>query len=1342
MYVCVHVYARWIFSLQPSLSGSSSVPRNATYSDARRRWNNILPSHLEHLAQAVASTNGVVDATFTTPVNLLDAVTEDRDNATTNRGTGSWHPNGPAATHESMTVGDDEGTPAHTDMEASQQTGKLNILSIMQPPSRIAVDNSPSTKTRPDLSGGDAEGLVATVPLMAQSSFVEVGQLMAESMRRLLELRGKVQVGRQEIENAKRSIEFQMGRVQVLDARYRELAVEGVSVTKMLEVTEEVKNGKKESERIMAQLERKLGDLTLALSADEVARLQLEKEVKVLDERQKSVTRTRRDPYWSWAGKVAPNNHIGAYSILRTVLGRQTGLSRPRNDLFPPQSSILSGQKTTHFIATRKALLSGRFSHAATINAHIMYPVYCLRFDRTGRYFISGADDYLVKVFHLGSGQSCRNKNPRDGSRLLRTNYGANLRGAILVCSLRGHAGVINDIDVSSDNALLATASVDGDVRVWGLKDGSPIAILRGHKGGANMVSWSKLTPYRLVSTGGDGFARIWDIREACLQRYIAQVGKRPEYRLKLMPNEKSMLQDLMGTVVATPDHLSAPLPAIPARQPSLPAAEGTDEGIGNTGPNPPSVEELLGLVVPPLPDAVPPLPGNMELGNAVGNDPENGGAEIPPPGQFVANDDIDEGVKLLRKFKHGSTGPEVVGPGTRARRATVNVICVARCPLGLYFATGSDDGICRVFADDEELGVAIVDQRSSTEEPTSLSFLKNRSSRSERNEPVLKLKGHVSAITDLSYSHAGDRILSASQKDGVVRIWTLGRPVLDKKAESGISQIVMKLVDPGNLSSRSEPQTNRRLPGGSNRNDASNVSCDVAVWTHDDAKVITSQSVLVKQSGSDIQPGSQYIFLWDSRSGHCLLGISGAHTRQCPVVVPHPLDSTLICTAGADGMAKVWDWQTGRCIFSHSNKVEFGPMESSETAKIAGYLDGSFNADGTTLVLTDDSGRLTIFGSMAEDDDVGKRNSSPWMREQYFANDYYDLVYDRTGYCIERGSERPPHLAPRGVRCDHTGTPWPDGANEAFSRIVGPSPLSETVCRWQRDEMRRQAFAAVQKVHETSDSQAVKTPRGMREFDPATTILIKGPGAKDIVERHRTRGTVEDARSATVQQSVRNESENWRYLDYDDMIRLQGNQDDEEPDSDDEEFSPTVRNRENSGHSDDSENDDMDLDDLEDLHMESPSRRSRNREVQHSAREQRSRRRAQPRDIQFLEIGSEDEVDDQIMSTNNVPSGRFVADYVEKGHFWRMPSGNVRSMWLKRLESTTSYEGRKIYTPQLGDSVVYIPRAHYETLKKFPSLEPPWQYWPQGTAWPVVRCCVRGVRFRFPYQDYYRSSK
>ena len=131
-----------------------------------------------------------------------------------------------------------------------------------------------------------------------------------------------------------------------------------------------------------------------------------------------------------------------------------------------------------------EALLTKRLSHFVTVNSHLYCPVYCLRFDRTGQYFVTGADDNLVKLFRVGFPHY-------EGKRQYNANKFTDLdkrRGAVLVCTLRGHASVITDIDISSDNTLVATASDDGDVRVWGLADGCPVAILRGHTGGANMV--------------------------------------------------------------------------------------------------------------------------------------------------------------------------------------------------------------------------------------------------------------------------------------------------------------------------------------------------------------------------------------------------------------------------------------------------------------------------------------------------------------------------------------------------------------------------------------------------------------------------------------------------------------------------------------------------------------------------------------------------------------------------------------------------------------------------------------------------------------------------------------
>jgi hypothetical protein len=222
-----------------------------------------------------------------------------------------------------------------------------------------------------------------------------------------------------------------------------------------------------------------------------------------------------------------------------------------------------------------------------------------------------------------------------------------------------------------------------------------------------------------------------------------------------------------------------------------------------------------------------------------------------------------------------------------------------------------------------------------------------------------------------------------------------------------------------------------------------------------------------------------------------------------------------------------------------------------------------------------------------------------------------------------------------------------------------------------------------------------------------------------------------------------RNLSANYQWRDYDDLIREQGNPDDD-ADSDDEEFEPTSRGRrlDDNGENSDEDESDEDMDDFDD-DFESPHRNTRRRQNQTGSGERRSQRRAQRRDTQFVEIGSDDEAIAEFMSTNNTPSGPYARDYNMAGHYWRLTgSKRVKRSWLSRFESDSSYEGRKTYTPQLGDSVVYIPRAHYESISEFPSLSPPWQRWPESAAWPVVRCLVRGIRFRFPYEDYYRKGR
>jgi len=60
-----------------------------------------------------------------------------------------------------------------------------------------------------------------------------------------------------------------------------------------------------------------------------------------------------------------------------------------------------SSSQPASSISLIKTILSSRMSHCTTINAHLTFPVYCFCFDKSGKYFFTGADDHLVKAFRL-----------------------------------------------------------------------------------------------------------------------------------------------------------------------------------------------------------------------------------------------------------------------------------------------------------------------------------------------------------------------------------------------------------------------------------------------------------------------------------------------------------------------------------------------------------------------------------------------------------------------------------------------------------------------------------------------------------------------------------------------------------------------------------------------------------------------------------------------------------------------------------------------------------------------------------------------------------------------------
>lgn len=113
--------------------------------------------------------------------------------------------------------------------------------------------------------------------------------------------------------------------------------------------------------------------------------------------------------------------------------------------------------------------------------------VYCICFDRTGKYILTGADDGLIKIWNAFE---CR-----------------------LIATLRGHEKEISDIDVNFENTLVVSGSCDKTIRIWNLKTIESISVLHAH---TSMVTSVEFSPYCknsnrwMASSGNDGIICFW----------------------------------------------------------------------------------------------------------------------------------------------------------------------------------------------------------------------------------------------------------------------------------------------------------------------------------------------------------------------------------------------------------------------------------------------------------------------------------------------------------------------------------------------------------------------------------------------------------------------------------------------------------------------------------------------------------------------------------------------------------------------------------------------------------------------------------------------------------------
>jgi hypothetical protein len=203
----------------------------------------------------------------------------------------------------------------------------------------------------------------------------------------------------------------------------------------------------------------------------------------------------------------------------------------------------------------------------------------------------------------------------------------------------------------------------------------------------------------------------MWDIREAALKR-CRTVRSRKDYTLPNIENknknfsaednsfEKNSVTQISGESLLNGNDVQLPPLPVPTR--NLNENEPREDTSINNVIN--NVDLIHNGDGDNSGVRVPPLPAGAEHG--LGADNPNGANNDGrvAPGTFVANDDIDEGVILLSKLQHVDLQTnEHMGSNTRSKQKKVNVFCITRCPIGGHFATGSDDGIGRIWADNDD---------------------------------------------------------------------------------------------------------------------------------------------------------------------------------------------------------------------------------------------------------------------------------------------------------------------------------------------------------------------------------------------------------------------------------------------------------------------------------------------------------------------------------------------------------------------------------------------------------------------------------------------------------------
>ena len=467
------------------------IHTNATYTDMTRRWNNVPQNHLQTLLHSSAAMSNSVMTECSTvssqfPHCRIHAAyerfgedTNDNDSSSSlkdgkSKNTAiSIQDNGMTTTNS--TLQQENGPTTITNTNNETQTIPVNnillhnpiLLSIptnMEESKKAAVMEHNQNIHNPNDKSTSPTTTNTKTTLTIRSNYHQMDILSSNASRRVVDIKRKLHNEIQEFKQLQHSLSYQKSVYEYASRKINEYlssatATATTSATTTAPSTTSTTTTtttdsdtyvvmQNEANRVIAQLKNNINaksrihqkinsELSIAQAVSNTLWNETQHIKHTYIDPSCDYSCTYEHDYTTACTKSDKKRNSMISHVLSRSIGIGSILGNKRNK-FHNRRKIGMKPTTQALVQRYEALMmtsnQRRLGHYVTVNCHLDCPVYCLRFDRTGQYFVTGADDNLVKLFRIGlpHHEDIRQQSATkiDCSRQ---------RGAVLVCTLRGH---------------------------------------------------------------------------------------------------------------------------------------------------------------------------------------------------------------------------------------------------------------------------------------------------------------------------------------------------------------------------------------------------------------------------------------------------------------------------------------------------------------------------------------------------------------------------------------------------------------------------------------------------------------------------------------------------------------------------------------------------------------------------------------------------------------------------------------------------------------------------------------------------------------------------------------